>query len=42
MLSPSATNPPLTTLGSKVFNRIAFTDAVQGKFAADYLYTKLR
>jgi len=41
MLSPSATNPPLTTLGSKVFNRIAFTDAVQGKFAADYLYTNL-
>ncbi len=41
MLSPSATNPPLTTLGSKVFNRIAFTDAVQGKFAADYLYNIL-
>lgn len=41
MLSPSATNPPLTTLGSKVFNRIAFTDAVQGKFAAEYLYNKL-
>jgi branched-chain amino acid transport system substrate-binding protein len=41
MMSPSATNPPLTTLGSKVFNRVAFTDAVQGKFAADYLYTKL-
>ncbi len=41
MMSPSATNPPLTTLGSKVFNRIAFTDAVQGKFAAEYLYNKL-
>jgi len=41
MMSPSATNPPLTTLGSKVFNRIAFTDAVQGKFAADYLFNKL-
>lgn len=41
MLSPSATNPPLTSLGSKVFNRIAFTDAVQGQFAADYLYNKL-
>ncbi|MEN6482315.1 MAG: ABC transporter substrate-binding protein, partial [Anaerolineaceae bacterium] len=25
MLSPSATNPPLTQQGSKVFNRIAFT-----------------
>ena len=41
MLSPSATNPPLTSLGSKVFNRIAFTDAVQGQFAAEYLYNKL-
>jgi branched-chain amino acid transport system substrate-binding protein len=41
MLSPSATNPPLTEQGSSVFNRIAFTDAVQGKFAADYLYNKL-
>jgi branched-chain amino acid transport system substrate-binding protein len=41
MMSPSATNPPLTTLGSTVFNRIAFTDAVQGKFAAEYLYNKL-
>lgn len=41
MMSPSATNPPLTTLGSKVFNRIVFTDAVQGQFAADYLYNKL-
>lgn len=41
MMSASATNPPLTTLGSKVFNRVAFTDAVQGKFAADYLYSKL-
>lgn len=41
MLSPSATNPPLTELGSKVFNRIAFTDAVQGSAAAKYLYEKL-
>ena len=41
MMSPSATNPPLTSLGSKVFNRVAFTDAVQGQFAADYLYNKL-
>jgi branched-chain amino acid transport system substrate-binding protein len=41
MLSPSATNPPLTTLGSKVFNRNAFTDAIQGKFAAEYLFNKL-
>ena len=35
MMSPSATNPPLTTLGSSVFNRLAFTDAVQAKFAAE-------
>jgi branched-chain amino acid transport system substrate-binding protein len=41
MMSPSATNPPLTQKGSKVFNRVAFTDAAQGKFAAEYLYNKL-
>ena len=41
MMSPSATNPPLTQTGSKVFNRNVFTDAAQGKFAAAYLYNKL-
>jgi branched-chain amino acid transport system substrate-binding protein len=41
MMSPSATNPALTEKGSKVFNRVAFTDAAQGKFAAEYLYNKL-
>jgi branched-chain amino acid transport system substrate-binding protein len=41
MLSPSATNPDLTKQGSKVFNRVAFTDATQGKFAAEYLYNTL-
>jgi len=41
MLSPSATNPALTQGGSKVFNRIPFTDAIQGKFTADYLGKKL-
>jgi branched-chain amino acid transport system substrate-binding protein len=41
MMSPSATNPALTTTGSKVFNRAVFTDAAQGKFAAAYLYNKL-
>lgn len=41
MMSPSATNPPLTQKGSKVFNRVAFTDAAQGKFAAEYLYNEL-
>ncbi len=42
MMSPSATNPPLTQSGSKVFNRDVFTDAAQGKFAAEYLYNKLK
>jgi len=37
MLSPSATNPDLTAQGSSVFNRVVFTDATQGKFAAAYL-----
>lgn len=42
MMSPSATNPPLTQSGSKVFNRLVFTDAAQGKFAAAYLYNILK
>jgi branched-chain amino acid transport system substrate-binding protein len=41
MMSPSATNPDLTKQGSKVFNRLVFTDAAQGKFAAEYLYNTL-
>jgi branched-chain amino acid transport system substrate-binding protein len=41
MLSPSATNPALTTTGSKVFNRIPFTDALQAKFSAAYMAQKL-
>ncbi|RPJ51824.1 MAG: branched-chain amino acid ABC transporter substrate-binding protein, partial [Chloroflexi bacterium] len=41
MMSPSATNPDLTKSGSKVFNRVAFTDAAQGKFAADYIFNVL-
>lgn len=41
MMSPSATNPPLTQTGSKVFNRIPFTDAQQGQYAAKYLSEKL-
>jgi branched-chain amino acid transport system substrate-binding protein len=32
----------LTTTGSKVFNRIAFTDTNQGTAAADYLYNVLK
>jgi branched-chain amino acid transport system substrate-binding protein len=42
MLSPSATNPPLTTMGSKVFNRNAFTDLDQAAAAADYLFNTLK
>jgi branched-chain amino acid transport system substrate-binding protein len=42
MLSPSATNPGLTQTGSKVFNRGVFTDAVQGKFAAEYINNTLK
>ena len=41
MLSPSATNPALTTKGSKVFNRIPFTDATQGAAAAAFIYNEL-
>ncbi|RPJ23525.1 MAG: branched-chain amino acid ABC transporter substrate-binding protein [Chloroflexi bacterium] len=41
MMSPSATNPDLTTKGSAVFNRNAFTDTEQGIGAATYLYEKL-
>jgi len=42
MMSPSATNPPLTQSGSKVFNRCVFTDAAQGKYAATFLYNTLK
>jgi putative multiple sugar transport system substrate-binding protein len=42
MMSPSATNPDLTKSGSKVFNRLVFTDAAQGRFAAAYLYNVLK
>jgi branched-chain amino acid transport system substrate-binding protein len=41
MMSPSATNPDLTTLGSEVFNRVAFHDRMQGEFAANYIYNTL-
>jgi len=41
MVSPSATTPSLTELGSEVFNRVAFTDLQQGEFAANYLYETL-
>lgn len=41
MMSPSATNPDLTTKGSTVFNRNAFTDTEQGIGAAKYLFDNL-
>jgi len=41
MLSPSATNPDLTKQGFRVFNRVPFTDALQGKAAAEYMYNVL-
>jgi len=41
MMSASATNPTLTELGSQVFNRVAFTDRMQGQHAAEYIYETL-
>jgi branched-chain amino acid transport system substrate-binding protein len=41
MLSGSATQADLTTDAQDVFNRIAFTDDVQGTKAAEYLFEKL-
>jgi branched-chain amino acid transport system substrate-binding protein len=41
MLSPSATNPDLTKLGSPVFNRVAFHDEMQGEHAANYIFNTL-
>jgi len=41
MMSPSATNPTLTDLGSEVFNRLCFHDRMQGEYAAKYIYDTL-
>lgn len=41
MMSPSATNPDLTKLGSAIFNRVAFHDEMQGEHAANYIYNQL-
>ena len=41
MVSPSATLPELTAQGSKVFNRIAFTDATQASYAAKMMFEDL-
>ena len=40
MITPSATNPDITSLGSYIW-RICMTDAVQGKGLADYSVTTL-
>ncbi|MEI7990027.1 MAG: bifunctional serine/threonine-protein kinase/ABC transporter substrate-binding protein [Chloroflexota bacterium] len=41
MLSPSATRGDLTRGDQDVFNRIAFTDDMQGEYAARYLFNNL-
>jgi branched-chain amino acid transport system substrate-binding protein len=41
MLSPSATRADLVGGDQDVFNRIPFTDDIQGQFAAEYLYNVL-
>lgn len=41
MMSPSATTPDLTRLGSPVFNRVAFHDEMQAEFAATYIFNSL-
>lgn len=41
MLSPSASNPPLTSNGWKVFNRIVFTDEQASASVAKMLFDKL-
>jgi branched-chain amino acid transport system substrate-binding protein len=41
MMSPTATNPTLTQNGSRVFNRVTFSDTQQGRLMAEYLYTVL-
>jgi branched-chain amino acid transport system substrate-binding protein len=41
-VSPSATNPALTTLGFKTFFRVIAPDTIQGKAAADYVVKGLK
>jgi branched-chain amino acid transport system substrate-binding protein len=41
-VSPSATNPKLTSLGFSTFYRVIATDAIQGAGAADYLAKTLK
>jgi branched-chain amino acid transport system substrate-binding protein len=41
MMSPSTTLANLPELGPDVYNRVAFSDKVQGELAADYIYNTL-
>jgi len=40
LISPSATNPTLTTLGFKSFHRIVPPDSLEGQLAGEYLASK--
>jgi len=42
ILTPSATNPALSTNGWKIFHRAVATDAIQGTYAAKYIKTVLK
>ena len=42
LISPSATNPTLTTLGFKSFHRVVPPDSLEGKEAGDYLAKKAK
>ena len=42
LISPSATNPSLTSKGYKSFHRIVPPDSLEGKEAGDYLATKAK
>jgi branched-chain amino acid transport system substrate-binding protein len=42
LISPSATNPALTTLGFKSFHRVVPPDSLEGKEAGDYLAKKAK
>jgi branched-chain amino acid transport system substrate-binding protein len=41
MMSPSTTLANLPELGPNVYNRVAFSDLIQGQMAADYIYNEL-
>jgi branched-chain amino acid transport system substrate-binding protein len=41
MMSPSTTLATFTQQGSQVYNRVAFSDALQAKKAAEYIYNEL-